>query len=164
MTQKVRTTTRTTGLLIAGVFVLSTPVLLHAQDVDELNRCAAIGDDLARLACYDDWSGRHSTVVDDSADEEYAPLTDDIGVEGLDRKDRPKEDYKPIRATVTECRKDANRRYFFYFDNGQVWKQKDGARLSFKECNFSATITKDFFGYKMQLDGKNRHTRISRVK
>jgi len=69
-----------------------------------------------------------------------------------------------LQARVVRCQKDGFRRYFFYFENGQVWKQKSDRRLSYKECDFNITITKDVFGYKMLPEGETRRIRISRVK
>jgi len=40
-----------------------------------------------------------------------------------------------------------------YFDNEQLWKQSGAGRYRFSECDFDVTITKDFFGYKMKIDG-----------
>ena len=51
-----------------------------------------------------------------------------------------------------------------FFSNGQVWKQSKNDRVHFRDCNFDVTITKDFFGYKMQQEGENRRIRIKRLK
>ena len=200
MTQEIGPTIRTRNFLIAGAFVLSTPVLVCAQTADELSRCNSIDDGAARLACYDKLGGRQALprVEPESspepaaeqptpavpaaerptpavpaaeqptpavpAEEEYAPLTDEIGAERLGKKGSGAEDDMRVRGTVTACRKDSLNKYFFYFENGQVWKQKDSERLRYKECKFSVMITKDFFGYKMQVDGEKRRIRIGRVK
>ena len=180
MTQKIDPTISTRKLLIAGVFVLSTPVLVCAQTADELSRCNSIDDGAARLACYDESSGRQAPpraepesspeppaerpIAAVPAEEEPSPLTDEIGAERLGKESGGAEDDVRVRATVTACRKDSLGKYFFYFENGQVWKQKDDARLRYKECNFSVMISKDFFGYKMQVDGEKRRIRIGRVK
>jgi len=47
---------------------------------------------------------------------------------------------------------------------GQVWKQKNEPRQRYKECDFSVTITKDVFGYKMQIDGEGKQIRIGRIR
>lgn len=69
-----------------------------------------------------------------------------------------------ITGTVVECLQDARNDTYFYFDNGQVWKQKTDSRIKFGDCNFDVTITRDFFGYKMQLVGEARRIRIARVR
>lgn len=89
---------------------------------------------------------------------------DDLGSEmlpGAARKEKPE---LLVRARVTRCEKDARKKYYFVFENGQVWKQVSDKRLSYKQCDFEVTITKDFFGYKMQADGEDRRVSIARVK
>ena len=87
---------------------------------------------------------------------DYAPLTDDVGAEAPE--------FRPVRTRVTDCRKDHSGKYYFFFENGQVWKQRDSSRLYFRDCDFEVTITKDFFGYKMQVAGEDGETRIGRIK
>ena len=130
-----------------------------AQDTDELARCSAIEDAGERLACYD-----AAARPDEPAQEEIAVLTDEVGEEQLDRKQAEEDDRVMVRGKVTNCQRDASGRYYFYFDNGQVWKQKDSDRLPFRICNFEVRIERDFFGYKMRVDGKKQDIRISRVK
>ncbi len=88
------------------------------------------------------------------------PLTDDVGSWSGQIGN---EDTQPIRATVTRCSQNSMDDYFFHFENGQVWKYKGRRRLWYKECSFDVTITRDFFGYKMQPEGEDRTLRISRV-
>lgn len=93
-----------------------------------------------------------------------AKTLDDIDSETQPRSAGNKDEELQIRARVTRCEKSARKRYYFVFDNGQVWKQTSDKRLSYRECDFEVTITKDFFGYKMQRDGEKGRTRISRVR
>lgn len=162
------------AIVTASVFIWLMPGHAHELQSRELKQCIEIEGDAARLACYDEVSGRlppqaieqsqASTVDEDTSAEEYAPLTDDVGVESLPPEERKKQDGPVIRAIVTACRQDARDKYYFYFDNGQVWKQKDDDRLRYKDCNFSVIILKDFFGYKMQVEGEEKRIRISRVR
>ncbi len=70
-----------------------------------------------------------------------------------------------VQARVVRCTRDSRRRYYyFYFENGQIWKQKSDRRLRYKECDFNVTITKDFFGYRMVPEGETGKIRIARVK
>lgn len=94
------------------------------------------------------------------------PATESLGAETLRHKEREAEDKEEVRATatVTRCGESAEGRYLFYFSNGQVWKQSKQERLHFRDCNFDVTITKDFFGYKMQQVGEKRRIRIRRLK
>jgi len=90
-----------------------------------------------------------------------APLDDEIGKESLGRENK---DELMVQGTVVRCTKDATKKYLFYFDNGQVWKQKDNTNIRWKECAFDVTITKDFFGYRMTPVGETRRVRIARLK
>jgi hypothetical protein len=89
---------------------------------------------------------------------------DDLGSEMLPGAARKEKKELLVRARVTRCEKDARKKYYFVFENGQVWKQVSDKRLSYKQCDFEVTITKDFFGYKMQPDGEDRRVSIARVK
>lgn len=93
-----------------------------------------------------------------------AKSLDDLGSETLPRGNRDDAAKREVRATVSRCEKDVRKKYLFYFENGQIWKQTSDTKLYFKECNFNVTITKDFFGYKMKTDNNNRQIRISRMK
>ena len=92
---------------------------------------------------------------------EPASLDDEIGKESLGRENK---DELMVQGTVVRCTKDATKKYLFYFDNGQVWKQKDNTNIRWKECAFDVTITKDFFGYRMTPVGETRRVRIARLK
>jgi len=95
---------------------------------------------------------------------EPVPLTQDVGEEQLDGYNRSESEPTIIQGRVTECKKDASNKWYFVFDNGQVWKQRSNARLSNRECDFPVTITKDAFGYKMQIDGEGKKIRIGRIR
>lgn len=99
-----------------------------------------------------------------TGDGEFGSLTDEVGAEALPRKEGGAPDFRPVRARVADCRKDHSGKYYFVFENGQVWKQRDSSRLYFRDCDFEVTISKDFFGYKMQVEGDDRETRIGRVR
>ncbi len=176
----------TAGCVLSFAAIAETPV------EESLKQCGAIQDQAARLACYDEVASRKpeaeppapavvetdaaaeqtseetESVTDAAAEVAAAPTANDerlatLGDEQIGEQ-RKKSDMLEIQARVVSCKKDDFRRYFFYFENGQVWKQKSDRRLSYKECDFNITITKDFFGYKMLPEGETRRIRISRVK
>lgn len=66
--------------------------------------------------------------------------------------------------TVTSCRKDPYGSWYFFLDNGQVWKQVKGRKHKIKECNFDVTIAQDVFGYKMRIDELEKTIRVRRQK
>ena len=69
-----------------------------------------------------------------------------------------------IHTRVTRCQQDGSKAWYFKFENGQVWKQVDRTTRRFKECDFPVVVSKDGFGYKMQVEGKGAKIRISRRK
>ena len=139
-----------------------------ADTIEKLKACARITDQETRFACYDELGERvlreetaDSTPAQDSPVEPQAetattpvaePLPDDLGSK------------KAIQyiGTVTSCKKGHFGDWFFFFDNGQVWKQVSDRNVRFKECNFDVTITKDAFGYKMRIDSEDRTIRVKR--
>ena len=171
-------------LEISGAMVTLLLAAAHAgaQDAAELVRCSTIENASERLACYDAASSAKNEPppgpqpepvpaapdvppADDTAPQDPVPvLTDDVGEEQLDREGLREEERMVVRGTVTDCERDASGRHFFYFDNGQVWKQKDAGRLPIRDCSFDVRIERDFFGYKMRIDGQGKDIRISRVR
>lgn len=156
--------------LLASMLFLSALPLSHADtsSSDALQACSAIDDASARLACYDEAVGRPAPAANTSATppaEAPARKTlDDLGAETLPGAGRAEDEALAVRARVTGCKKDARKKYMFFFENGQVWRQSSDKRVYFKDCNFEVTISKDFFGYKMLRDGDKGRIRIARLK
>ena len=153
----------------------------HATDaVEGLRLCAKMSDRDARLACYDDLGkrllGEASTDDMSSANEDIQAevseaetvaavtpsLPDDLG--GADFEKQAGTEPPENKGRVTSCKKGGDNRWYFFFDNEQVWKESNTGRNRFKDCNFVATITRDGFGYKMQQEGKTRTIRVKRVR
>ena len=172
--------------MIAAGCVLSLVAAAESSVEEDLKRCGALQDQAARIACYDgivarlpdsepptpavaetDTEAEHASETA-AAEEVAAPASvndERLATLGAEQIGERKESERlEIQARVVGCKKDDFRNNFFYFENGQVWKQKSGRRLMDKDCDFNITITKDFFGYKMVREGETRHIRISRVK
>lgn len=159
-------------------FVLAATVLIasasvRAQDLGDMARCAELENKDARVACYDEVMGRNSSSMPDSqADElepvgispsrEPIPLTEEFGQEQVEGK--PETDSTIVRGRVTSCQQDANDKWYFYFENGQVWKQRSRARLRSRDCDFWVTISRDTLGYKMQIEGDEKQIRVGRIR
>lgn len=133
--------------------------IAHSADpVEQLKACGRIVDQVARLACYDDIGKQ---ILDEESSQKPT-LADDIGgAEFEERSGTPKRQDKGL---VTSCEKGANKRWYFYFENGQVWKEVNTGRHRFKDCNFIASIARDGFGYKMQIDDTEKRVRVSRIR
>lgn len=173
-----------TRCLLAFILYLAFSTVSSAQSanpVDALTACAMTADRDSRIACYEALGKRvleaeAATVSTDSTRPEpvaaaMAPveavsstpvLKDDLGGEKFEKKADSEEEKN--KGLVTSCKKGPDKKWYFYFDNGQIWKQIDNDRLSLKDCRFLATIAKDMFGYKMQIEGRSGKIRISRKK
>ena len=155
-----------TIIFILGTIALTASAEIHAQDSSDAARCAELENADARLACYDEVIGGSNASRPDpeAAGKEPTPLTEEVGQEQLDSKDKPDQEPEAFAGRVTDCRQDADGKWYFYFANDQVWKERNSGRQRFKDCDFEATITKDVFGYKMQVDGEGKKIRIGRIR
>jgi len=155
-----------TIFFILGTIALTAMAEVHAQDSSDMARCAEHENADSRLACYDKVIGRSSSSPPDpeAAEKKPNPLTEEVGQEQLDSKDKPDQEPEAFAGRVTDCRLNADGKWYFYFANGQVWKERNSGRQQFKDCDFEVTITKDVFGYKMQIEGEGKKIRIGRVR
>ena len=157
-----------TGLIISilGAIALTASAEVHAQESSDMARCAELENADARLACYDEVTGQSNSSPPnpEAAEKEPNPLTEEVGQDQLASTDRRDQEPEAFAGRVTDCRQNADSRWYFYFANGQVWKESNSGRQRFKDCDFSVTITKDAFGYKMQIDGDGKKIRIGRIR
>lgn len=159
----------------------------------EILNCAALADDSSKLECFNAIANQLDPAPDSSGDSALETTSEKaVSIESADKskdqeikaeaeaQDQIKEmddsmgggefadkagvKPKQSRGQVTSCKKSADRRWFFIFDNGQVWKQVDNRRRRFRDCNFSVLISEDAFGYKMQIDGGDSTIRINRIR
>ena len=93
---------------------------------------------------------------------EVIPLSDEIGKSGVRKDDDAPQKHS---ARVTKCVENKQSgQYYFYFDNGQVWKQSNYRKLLWRKCEFDVTIAKAIFGYDMYIPEKDRTVRVSRLR
>ena len=159
---------RRAGALLLLVMVSAGAV---ASD-DALRECGEIADAKARLACYDAIAATPapSQVV---APTQAAAPTPSVPAETpkpasaapvAAAPSKSGSDNDTWQARVVRCQGASDGRYFFHLDNGEVWKQVKADRKSYKDCDFSITVTRDWFGYKMSTEDSKRPMRISRVR
>ena len=179
MSEVVKRTANARYTIFVGAVFLFAVLAARADESisDGLQRCRLIEGASARLACYDGLSrGRTpapiaaSASVDPSSVEQSAAEQSankslaDPGTETVRGDTGDKYETVTIRATVTNCRQGENKKYYFYFENGQVWKQSGTSRKKYEDCEFEASIMRDAFGYRMLPDGETQRIRITRVK
>lgn len=162
------------------LLILLAPASLAAEldPATELAACARIVDDSERVTCYEELGNRVLANQTDTSQAdaaaigtaavaempepttEAAGLPDDLG--GSKFEEAAAGEGPPSQGRVIRCEEGSDNRWFFYFEGGQVWKQNDDRRRRFKDCDFIATIAKDMFGYKMQIDGVDGKIRVNR--
>lgn len=160
---------------------------------EKLDRCRDLTNAMARLGCYDrigepraasqpapknhvdtetglDAAPDSELVRDDSAspapkasegafeDTEYGELTDNIGLP------KSADAYKPISVTIANCGKTNNRKWYFYFDNGQVWQYIGARSLRYRRCNTPAILEEDTLGFVLHMEGDTARLRVKRVR
>jgi hypothetical protein len=167
------------AVVLGTVLVLAASV--HGQ-ADErptggIEQCREFTDAEARLACYDrigePVSGNHertessqepeaephpSMIGAKSEDSEYGALGDDTGLPN------EAEASKPILVTVSRCGEAANFNFYFYLDNGQVWRYTGAKQLRYRSCDGVAILVEDRLGFTLQMEGDSARLRVKRIK
>lgn len=150
--------------------VTSVPGYASSDVIDQLKNCARTEADQARIECYealgkavlvnDVTSDTNESTTQANPDSNAKELTDAIGG-GKYARDAgvPKEQFQGV---LKSCKKSVDNRWFYIFENGQVWKQVKHKRIRHKSCASNATLTKDGFGYIMRIEGEERKVRVRR--
>ena len=176
--------------LLFGLIITSVSVAQPVVSVEALRACAQLADPGARLACYDNLGER--VLAGDASDEASAPEKAVAASDGRPAKEAPvaapsaaptatgspapasvgrstdssfgkkTAEQVSFNGVVTSCKKGHYGNWFFIFEGGQVWQEVNMRNRRFKNCNFKATITKDMFGYKMQIEGQDKSIRVRR--
>lgn len=171
-------------LPILGLMCTSPSQASNNEIIDQLKSCARIEQDANRITCYDQLG--KSVLADETQPPVEMPSTanqvqeveDEVGAEreaevvtaevlpdtlgGGNYTDKAGIKVESHRGRVTSCKKASDRKWFYIFENGQVWKQVDSRKRRHKNCDFLVTVTKDSFGYKMVIDGQDSKIRIDR--
>lgn len=178
--------------LIVAVCLLVFPFSGHAERLS-LENCAEIEQPAERLACYDKLAGRlpDGTVSEgDAAPGEVGPgapapdvilsapsdVTADVSsaeqakdaeaLFGLEHKQKPEEE-RPyeLRLKWTGKERDAYGKWVITLDNGQVWRQTDSTRFSFRNPEQWVVVSRGFLGsFFLGEPGRNRQIRVERVR
>ncbi|MBN1831333.1 MAG: hypothetical protein JW896_04410 [Deltaproteobacteria bacterium] len=158
-----------------------------------LESCAAIEDPAERLACYDTLAGRLPAATAKasgtalSAVDPVAPKADVMdpaapsvmptvpGVEptpyaeaifGLEHKQKSEEEPPDeLRLKWTKKEKDFYGKWVIILENGQVWRQTDSTRFSFKNSEQRVIISRGLFdSFFLGEPEGYRRIRVKRVK
>lgn len=115
----------------------------------QLQGCATIEADTERLACYD----ALSKTLDRRAEQNFGQEQQRIAEEAPDS----------IEATIAEIREAAYGKLMITLDNGQVWRQNDSARVTWKSGD-PVILERGLFGsFFMKRPDGGRKMRVKRV-
>lgn len=160
-------------ILITTLFLLSAPSFASAINVQALEACSLVENDLKRLMCYDKVIGGKKISKSTTKAEESRPAQINKIVEqpqnqanefGLEKsKQAAAKKLDEIRATVTELSKNTQGQHTFTLSNGQVWKQKNSERFTANEGDEVVIIRGIFDSFRMKKAGTNRQIQVKRI-
>ncbi|MEM7084177.1 MAG: hypothetical protein AAF465_15720 [Pseudomonadota bacterium] len=160
---------------------------------EQLALCAERVPDAARLACYDGLAEQMtaSTPLTPSVDSVEAPAAADTATvdvstgvpvataqpaatatgsaekktENVETFGRNENQKQSIRVMLEKTKRNARGDWYFYFDNGEVWKQIDSSRRRIPALPVAATISRGIFSsYKLHIDGERWAMKVRRLK
>lgn len=155
-------------------FLCLQPIVGFAQDSAFRERvldCRRHSQESARLACFDELADELADNVTDD------PSSSPTMVDGRQEAPanapaanstatlrRPADEVPTTLAVrIVECRRLPDNDYLFKLDNGEYWRQNGGYRLRLRDCQFDATLEKDFFGYKLEFAHNGQKVRVKHV-
>ncbi|WAT16946.1 hypothetical protein OZN62_08330 [Aurantiacibacter sp. MUD11] len=143
--------------------VLAAPAA--AQDDDPYAACAALGDDAARLACFDATYAEQRVVLAEREEQQEAERQEVFGFRDRDDDLERDEDAAEVRATVAEILQGARRSQVLLLDNGQLWREVSGSTLRNRvREGWVATIERHWSGaYEMRFEGRSGYLRVTRI-
>lgn len=126
----------------------------HGQELNTAQACTRLGDDVARLSCYDAAFGV-------SKPETAAAFGDNGALHPESRADQP----KSITVHVQQAKSLAYGLYRLSLENSQVWRttQEDSA-LEFKANDLVTISRRVMGGYEISLTGRNASVNATRIK
>ena len=174
------------SIAVAAIVCLPTVLAQHS----DLQLCAGLGTAEERLACFEALARQErQSAADDFATPRAAerrqaqnpPVSAEqaraaIGEEHvLQRRDTgsasearsaAEQAEQGIAFAVSRARQDGERRWIFYMDDGQIWREIEPGTLRFpRSGEFNVVIDRGRMGdYRLRVEGKGRRTRVVRLK
>jgi hypothetical protein len=125
----------------------------------DLAACAAIKDNVVRLACYDALAAR-------PAQGNPQPAAPAAGAETFGKAAQPEPEPETVEARIKGAFEGWQKGQLITLDNGQVWKCVDDQRGVYPDgpANPEVVITKSVFGgYWMEVKSLSRRFRVRRI-
>jgi hypothetical protein len=150
---------------IAGLSFILALGCARGQDVKAAQACTRLGDDAARLSCYDAAFG---ALMPRTGQQSGAVKTDPpakFGDDGRLHTDAKLDLPKSLTAQVRQVTPLANGLYRLTLDNGQIWTSTEAdSALTFK-VNDTVTISRMLLGrYEISLAGHTTGVSATRMK
>ncbi len=160
-------------ILIATLLLLSTSSYASQINVQALEACSLVENDLKRLMCYDKVIAGKKISQPITKVEKNKPTKAPKVVEkpqnkanefGLEKsKQAAAKKLDEIRSTVTILSKNTQGQRTFTLSNGQVWKQKNSERFTAKKGDEVVIIRGIFDSFRMKKAGTNRQIQVKRI-
>ena len=166
-------------LIFVGAALLPAASVYAQSDgrsTDGIAECREFADAEARLACYDRIGKTASGNKEQSEPGENVAETPEPGMAEIEKGDsgygvlsddtglpQSADANKPIPVTISKCGEATNFKFYFYFDNGQVWRYIGGKKLRYRGCEGAAILVEDRLGFSLQMEGDNARLRVKRI-
>lgn len=182
----------TSKLLVLAMLALSAAPAVAEDLSATISTCAGVGDDRARLACYDGLAARAKAAAQPTAARPAAPPSiqpapapvaavapppsaatkvDAFGAETIRKPDTPEaraQEVDEIKAKVATVNFSPSNRFTVTLDNGQVWRQieADTSQARFhKGAGDKVEISRGMLGsYNLVIEGVNMLYKVRRVR
>ncbi|MCB2066148.1 MAG: hypothetical protein KDE15_05850 [Erythrobacter sp.] len=135
------------------------------QREDPYARCAAMTQDAARLACFDETYATQRVVVAQREEEREARREEVFGFRDRDRLIERTEDDVTMSSAVSEVLQGSRREQVILLENGQLWRQVNGGTMRSRvRQGWVATISRHWSGaYEMRFEQGSGYLRVARV-
>ena len=157
---------RLTAATLALPLLALTAVPAQAQDdEDPYAPCAAMTDDSARLACFDETYADQRVVIAERIVEREAAVEEVFGFREEDRIVERTEEDITVTTTIAEVLQGARRSQVFLLSNGQLWREVSGSTLRNRvREGWTVTVSRHWSGaYELRVEGRNGYLRVERI-
>jgi len=162
------------SLFLTTILLGSQSFAHESEVIQSIKDCARTDDQSDRSSCYETL-GRELIQADEAkefaAKEAEAKQTQEgkysevlpESLGGGEYADKAGVKPTEYRGKVVSCQKAYDRKWFYIFDNKQVWKQIDSRKLRYRYgCDFKVTIYRGRFGYIMLIDDQEGKIQVKR--
>jgi len=152
------------SVALAGSFFLMRVTEASEPLPEPLRACAAMRNDVERLACYDKAVAHIESGSAAPSPENMFGASTAIAPAQKSEREAKGEELKQISGTVVSLRRSENGLVTLTLDNDQVWHQQDADVTLIVEIGDSVTISRASLGTFRLTDKRGRSSRFKRVR